>query len=240
MRKKYGLVLDCDGTCTPKSYGSLYKVVDENALPDAAKPEYEALRNRYLPRVYNGTLEPLDELHWLKETLDIYVRHGLTRDDWQEALRGVQLRVGILDLIGVALQAKIPIAVVSYSVADFIEYVFRRAGISASIDVIHAARLRHDAAGRVIGYEDDSFVYPDNKGEWSKKFADKHGIPIENILAIGDSGADRQLGGLKANRLGIAKDEKNKAQMTKFFGEIVITDDLLPAAQWLQNRLQNS
>lgn len=237
MSEKKGLVLDFDGTLDPKSYGSLYKVVDTKALPDAAKPEYETLRDKYLPRVYDGTLQPTDELYWLRETLDIYIRHGLTRDRWMKALHSVELRPGARDLLAFARSKRIPMAIVSYGVADFIEWVLVSNGIDLVwFEEIFAARLQH-AGGLVVGYEDSTFVYPDNKDEWSKRFADRQGIRTENLLAIGDSGADRKLGGLKGHRLGIAKDQKNADQMAPYFSEVVVTDSLDPAKAWLAQKL---
>ena len=83
-----------------------------------------------------------------------------------------------------------------------------------------------------------SIVLPSTKGICSKKFADLRGVPYENVLAVGDSGSDRELGFLKQNRLGLAEDEAHADKIREFMGEVVISEDFYPVMAWLKNKIK--
>lgn len=237
-RPRYGVVLDCDGTLTPKSLGSLFKVVDTRALPPEAEPDFKVLRERYIPLAEVGKLSPELQLEWLAETFEIYMRHRLTRDAWRLAIASsVTFRPGAVGALVALHAAGIPVAIVSYGSVDFIEHALEIEGVEDLVTEIYATRMRHDAAGVVVGYDRATFVTQENKGDWSLRFAAAYGIPPENLLAVGDTAGDRYLGHLKENRFGIAKDEAERLKIAPYMGETVVADDFAAARAWLSARL---
>ncbi|HTK60318.1 MAG TPA: haloacid dehalogenase-like hydrolase, partial [Candidatus Baltobacteraceae bacterium] len=233
-----GAVLDCDGTLTPKELGSLFSVVDKQALPPEAKPDFEVLRERYIPLANVGKLSPELQLEWLAETFEIYIRWGLTRAGWMTAIaRSLVFRPGAVETLGALHAAGVPTAIVSYGSADFIEHALTLAGADGWVSGIYATRMRHDGGGRVTGYDRATFVTQENKGEWSRVFAEKHGIALENLLAVGDTAGDRYLGHLKEKRFGLAKDEEERAKIAPYMGETAVSEDFAPARVWLSRHL---
>jgi len=237
-RPRFGVVLDCDGTLTPKSLISLFHVVDTRALPPEAEPDFKTLREKYIPLASVGKLTPEIQMEWLAETFEIYIRHKLTRAGWMEAIaRAIDWRPGALETLAAMRFFRVPTAIVSYGSTDFIEHALLVAGADTWISEIYATRMRHDLDGFVFGYDRDTFVTQDNKGEWSRRFAQAYGIPLENLLAVGDTAGDRHLGHLKENRFGIAKDEEERAKIAPYMGETVVADDFSAARAWLSDKL---
>jgi len=237
-RPRFGVVLDCDGTLTPKSLVSLFSVVDTRALPKEAEPDFKALRDRYLPLSIAGKLTSDLQMEWLAETFEIYIRHKLTRAGWMEAIaRAIDWRPGAVETLASLHFFRVPTAIVSYGSTDFIEHALALAGAGDWIKEIYATRMRHGPDGLVVGYERGTFVTQDNKGEWSRRFAEAYGIPLENLLAVGDTGGDRHLGHLKQNRFGIAKDEAEREKIAPYMGVTVVSDDFSAARAWLADKL---
>ena len=237
-RPRYGVVLDCDGTLTPKSLGSLFRVVDTHALPPEAEPDFKVLRDRYIPLAEVGKLSPELQIEWLAETFEIYIRHRLRREAWQLAIASsVTFRPGVMGALVALHAAGVPTAIVSYGSIDFIEHALEIEGAAELVTEIYATRMRHDASGLVVGYERETFVTQENKGEWSLRFADAYGIPHGNLLAVGDTAGDRYLGHLKEHRFGIAKDEAERAKIAPYMGETVVADDFAAARAWLSGKL---
>ena len=238
QRTRHGVVLDFDGTLTPKSLGSLFRVVDTHALPPEAEPDFKVLRDRYIPLAEVGKLSPELQLEWLAETFEIYIRHGLTRAAWMEAIsRALVWRPGALETLAALRFFHVPTAIVSYGSSDFIGHALALAGAEDGVKEICATRMRHGADGRVVGYDRASFVTQENKGEWSRRFALANGIALETLLAVGDTAGDRYLGHLQEHRFGIAKDEAERAKIAPYMGETVVADDFSAARAWLADRL---
>lgn len=235
-RPAYGVVLDFDGTLTPKKLGSLFKVVDTRALPPEAEPDFKVLRDKYIPLAEVGKLSPEIQLEWLAETFEIYIRHGLTRAGWMSAITtAIAFRPGALGTLAALESANVPTAIISYGATDFIEHALMLGDVS--VTEICATRMRHDPTGLVTGYDRSTFVTQENKGEWSQRFADKHGIPLENLLAVGDTAGDRYLGHLKERRFGLVADEAERAKVAPHMGETAVSDDFGPARAWLSRHL---
>jgi HAD superfamily phosphoserine phosphatase-like hydrolase len=236
--RQEGVVLDFDGTVTDKKLVSLFKVVDDRALPPEAKPDFQVLRDRYIPLAETGKLSAEKQLEWLAESFEIYIRHGLTRAGWMEAItRMVAFRPGAIETIGALHAAGVPTAIVSYGSADFIEHALMLGGADGWIDEIYATRMRHGDDGRVVGYDRGTFVIQDNKGEWSLRFAEAYGIRPEDLLAVGDTAGDRYLGHLKDRRFGIAKDAAELAKIEPYMGAAVVSDGFGEARAWLSEKL---
>ena len=234
----YGVVFDCDGTLTPKKLGSLFKVVDTRALPSEAEPDFKVLRDKYIPLASVGKLSPELQLEWLAETFEIYIRWRLTRQAWKQAIAGaLSFRPCAIETLAALHARGVPTALVSYGSTDFIEHALALGGADGFVTEIYATRMAHDEAGLVTGYDRASFVTQDNKGEWSRRFAEDFGIPPENLLAVGDTAGDRHLGHLKENRFGLAKDEEERALIEPHMGETAVSDDFAPARAWLSRHL---
>jgi len=237
-RPRFGVVLDCDGTLTPKSLGSFFKVVDMRALPPEAEPDFKVLRDRYLPLAAASSLSPELQLEWLAETFEIYIRHKLTRAGWMEALaRAIVWRHGAIETLAALHFFRVPVGIISYGSSDFIRHALVLAGADEWVKEIYATRMHHDRDGLVVGYDRDTFVTQDNKGEWSRRFAEAHGIPLDNLLAVGDTAGDRHLGHLKENRFGIAMDEAEREKIASYMGTTVVADDFSAARAWLADKL---
>jgi len=237
-RPRFGVVFDCDGTLTPKKLISLFQVVDTGALPPEAESDFKTLRDRYIPLASVAKLTPELQQEWLAETFEIYIRHKLTRAGWMEAIsRAIAWRPGAMETLATLHFFRVPTAVVSYGSVDFIEHALVLAGADTWITEIYATRMRHGLDGRVVGYDRATFVTQDNKGEWSRRFAEKHGIPLENLLAVGDTVGDRHLGHLQENRFGIAKDEAEREKIAPYMGKTVVSDDFTEARAWLSDKL---
>ncbi len=204
MKDQWVIVTDVDGTLTAPTQGALVRIVIERHMPPETVSEMNALRERYMGPVAAGALSAKEELVWLQRTFQAYVRHGLHRRAWEEALEEVKFRDEAVEMLHWCSRHEIPVAAVSYGCADFIEFVAKRNGISFSR--VYAGRLMH-ADSVVIGYEEGSLTTPAVKGVCSRDFADKCGVPYKRIIAIGDTGGDRYLGHLKEQRLGIAETE---------------------------------
>src|SRR3989344_2462621 len=75
-RCRHVVVLDCDGTLTPKGK-ALLPVIDVRAVTPEATASLQALRDKYLARALSGELSPAQERDWLAGCPEIYVPLGL-------------------------------------------------------------------------------------------------------------------------------------------------------------------
>jgi hypothetical protein len=235
-KPKFGLVLDNDGTQTPKAYGSLLAVVSREAMPPDSLPEFQAMVARYAPKAKLGLLTPPEELQWLVEHLDMFVRYGLDVRKAKDALIQVRHRPGLNEFLQRVKAVGIPVADVSYGCADFLEWQLLCNAASGLVDKVYAARLRLDAHGTVIGHEPSTYVLPSNKGLWSRLFALEHGIAPEHLIAVGDGPGDRHLGHARVNRFGLAKDEEERLELEPYFGEVVVAESFDPVFEWFERR----
>lgn len=239
MKPKYVAVVDFDGTVTPKSWISLFSVVDHHCgfAPEILE-NAQLLRKKYLDKAVAGELTKEEERRWLHETIDYYIEGGLNQSAVRRSLEQVKVRTGVGGCFRFLKQNNVPIAIISYGIEYFIHTVLAKNKISELVDAVYAAELVFDRNGFVIGYKPETATFPDNKGIFSQRFANLFGVDFENILAVGDSDGDTHLGYLKENRLGIAKDEKEKEKLNQFMGEVVITEDFKPVQKWLEEKVR--
>jgi len=238
-RNDWAVVLDLDGTLTPKSVGALMRLVADFGLGVEARPEVERIRARYSAMFTSGRLSDEEYLAWLLEEFMSYVDFRMTRSAWRAAIAHVRLREGAAELIRELHDADIPTCVVSAASADFAEHVLEANGVLHLLDAVYASRLLHDHDDVVIGWDSTTLVTVGNKGEWSCRFADLHGVPHERILAVGDSPGDATIGHLRENRVLIA-DALEEAELLRGLGfahEVFVSGDFHPLAAWLRWRL---
>lgn len=232
-------VMDFDGTATPKSFVSLFKVIEDNAgfSPEILKRAGE-MRNKYLPRAVAGQLTEEEERQWFQETVTLYTDGGLNEKKIRASLAAVKLRPGFVECLRFLKNENVPVAIISYGVEYFIHVVLANNKASELIDAVYSAVIDFDSDGLIKSYKPETVVLPRNKGIMSCRFAYLFDVDFENILAVGDSGGDAHLGYLKKKRLGIAKDEKEKVKLEEFMGTVVITEDFEPVQRWLNSKIR--
>lgn len=232
----YVAVFDFDGTLISKSYGSLYDVVDSNkGVTDECHKLAKEMRKYYFSILKNRLLTQKEKEKWLFDSIELYVKSKLSMFTIQKIMCDkVRLRDGVVKCFKMLKEKNIPVAIISYGVAEFIQAALEANGALELVDEIYAAKLKVDENGLVIGFDKSSAVFPGgSKGKFSRLFAYKHRVSYNNILAVGDSGGDANLGHLKINRFGIAQDESEKEKLNKFMGTAAITENFDPIAPWL-------
>ena len=238
--KKWVVVFDFDGTFTPKGK-SLFVMIDERALPSEGLKAQQEIYAHFIHKALAGKLTASEDKSWLLKSIKNYLRYGLTREKARTALSDASLRRGVRECLEMLRRAKVPVAIISYGIAPLIELVLDENGITVPgplIRHIYAAKfLVETKAGRFVGYDRQSLVLQSTKGEWSRHFADACGVPYRNILAVGDSGGDKKLGYLKENRLAIAKNPEQAAELAPYMGTVAVTEDFGPVTAWLRSKL---
>lgn len=239
MKKRtHVAVFDFDGTITPKD-NSLFKTIDNSGMLSLEFLERaKRMRDFFLPRALSGELTFEEEKDWFFQTVDLYADSKLSLEQMGKILTNVRLREGVSLTLRLLKHWGIPVAIISYGFAEFIEIVLSHCKLNDYVSEVFSARLKTDACGFICGYHDKTVVLPANKGEFSRKFAARYAVPYKNILAVGDSGGDKRLGHLKENRLGIAQDEKEALKLKEFMGEVVVTETFWPVLNWLSEKLQ--
>lgn len=234
----WGVVFDCDGTLFPKDIGSLMELVDDRALPTEAKLRTAKLRNLYLQFALDGTLTAEQERDWLIETVRIYSNVRINEDQLRAALHNARLRPGTADGLHELHAAGVKLGIISYGVAPLIQVALELNGVADLFERIYAATMTKNSAGRYEQFDRNSFVVPDDKGEWSRRFALTYGIPDERLLAVGDSGGDRHLGILQENRLGVTEKPEDEKKLLQYMGEVVlVSNGFTPATEWLRRKI---
>lgn len=235
----WAVVFDFDCTLTPESYISLFSIVDSSREVTAeCHRKAEEMRKYYLAKAQQNKLTKKDQEKWLVDSLYLYIESGLTLSKIDKILSKVKLRPGVRECLQELHQRQIPVAVVSYGVYQFIDTVLRANGVRDSVNEIYSAKLTTNEFGLVNGFSRHTFVFPFNKGKFSRNFADRNWIRYDNILAVGDSpSGDKLLGYLKRNRLGIAGDDKKKQRLLKVMGGAVVTESFRPVTEWLLGKI---
>jgi len=235
----WAVVYDFDGTLIPKMIGALMPVVAQLGLAEEAMEDMHAVHSKYIGLFDAGIITGAQYRAWLVEEFELYIRHRLTAADWQTALAHVRLRPGVVELMAELHAAGVRQCVISGAVADFVEYVMEINGASRLVEAVYAAKLLHDPRGTVVGYDENSFVHLENKGEWSMYFAGLHRIDPRRVIALGDSIGDARLGHLRANRIGIAETREQAAVLASLgiMGQVVVVDGHLEPASSAIRRL---
>lgn len=238
-RRDWAVVLDLDGTLVPKAAGALMRLVADHGLVPEARQEVERIRASYSGMFNAGHLSDAQYRAWLLEEFCLYVRFRLKREAWQAALAPVRLRDGAAELIQDLCDARIPTCVASAASADFADHVLANNGVRHLLDEVYAGRLAHDHEDAVVGWDAATIVSVGNKGDWSRRFADLHGVPYDRIIGVGDSPGDINIGHLRAHRIVIAEtdDEAAILQGLGFASEVAVTDSFEPIAAWIRRRI---
>jgi phosphoserine phosphatase len=241
MLQKYAVVFDFDGTLIQKHYISLFNVVEKGVLSEKYLRETTALRSKYIPKAMNGTITYEEEMAWLTESINVFIKAGITIGQIKRALENVRLRSNVVDCMALLKDRHIPTAIISYGISQFIEIVLKNNHAIKLVDSIYATQLKiEEETGLIIGYKPDTILLPRQKGIASIHFAKSMMIPEDKILAVGDSLVDSLLGSLKENRFGIAEDDEQLKRIEKVMGESVKTQDFSPVISWILTKINKN
>lgn len=240
--KRIGLVLDHDGTMTVQKIESAWVVVDSRCLRGMLKEKNQQIRKRYQALHEEGQLSRNDEIAWAKASARLYRKGNVTLSQVREALADVRYRHGLLDHLAYLRELDIPVAINSWGIREFIEILLEQHGATHLIDRISAASLVTDG-DRIVGIDEQTLVFPSNKGVRSLEFARIFGIPPKNLLAITDSPRDHRIGHLAKNRLGVTdkwSELETFRRHPKFATAVHLSPDgnFSPAANWVMKRLR--
>lgn len=241
MAPRCAVVFDFDGTLTPKHHVSLFNVVEQGVLSREYLIKTALLRNKYLPKAMNGTITHEEEIAWLSENINIFIEAQTTIEQIKDALKNVRLRGSVVDCMALLKYKRVPMAVISYGVWQFIEIVLQNNHALPLVDSIYATKLEIDKeSGIVTGFNSNTILLPNQKGIASVHFAKSVRVNEDELLAVGDSLVDSLLGSLKENRFGIAEDEKQLERIRPVMGDCAITQDFTPVITWLINKIDKT
>lgn len=226
------IILDFDGTLT--RHGTYLVSIVNDAATGRLREALSRIDAVFRPKAARHELTVHEEHAWGTLTFDAYVEHGLTTDAIDAALRDVQMRPHAAEFLAHLDRMRVPCAVVSYGFKPFIERVLQNNGVRLYSTFVYAVEFRFDEHGRMCGYEADTYVVPERKGEVSRDFARMWGTPDDRIYAVGDGEGDRFIGGMRENRLGIFETEDRLRKNAHHFGDArMIGESFWPAAEWL-------
>lgn len=232
-------VFDFDGTCISHSRRSLCDAIRLNGgLTKRCRLTAKEMVEYYFSLMRNGNFTEEHGRKWLLDTIDLYIKSHLTISKMEKILRTVSLRDGVEDCLKMLRKRNIPVAIISYGFFQFIEITLKANNVSHLVDDIYGTKFKIDKNGLVAGFEEKTVVLQEWKGRISKLFADKYGVARENILAVGDSSGDRELGFLKENRFGITEDFRRKKELEKFMGTVAVTKTFDPVLEWLERKIE--
>jgi phosphoserine phosphatase len=170
---------------------------------------------------------------------ECFRQYGLFRIEAQGALKDIRVRPRLGDCLEAMAIRGVPVAIVSGSARDFIWWVLAKNRLDRLVDEVYALHLLFDSPdGRLIGYQSETLVTPSSKGQRSREFAAKHGVPEERIFGIGDSLVDCNIGGLKEHRLGVAESDRQAELIRPVMGHVVHVDQGFgPVNDWMNSQL---
>jgi len=235
-KPKWVVVFDFDGTLTSKNLVSLFDVIDR-AMPEEHMVQLKLMRDKYIKKAHAGLLTKNEESSWFFETVDLYVRAGLSISKIEEVMHLVRLRNGVVECLKWLKCRHIPVAIISYGVAQFIEAALKSNDALHLVSRIYAGKLIIDSIGLVKGLNTEYLVFPSNKGAYSRRFSESFSVSYRRILAVGDSGSDAKLGYLKENRFGITNNEVEAEKLKNCMGGVVITENFEPVSRWLAEKI---
>jgi len=242
MEPNWVVVFDFDGTLIPKSYKSLYDVVDSNGgVTKHCRSMIIKMREKYLQKAHAGKLSKDDMRDWLIKTINLYVKSGLSLNKVEKILKRVKLRKGVAECFAFLKKKKIPFAIVSYGIRQFIEIAFKLNGLDGMADKIYATELIISPKKRTItGHNPRVVLSGKSKNVFSREFAGIYNVSPENILGVGDSSGDAYLSDYKDNILGIADNQEEEEKLKKSMGEVVITKNFYEVISWLKRKMREA
>jgi phosphoserine phosphatase len=214
-------------------------LVDARATPPKVRAELARLERHYLGLFSSGQPSPLQQRAWSLDSVRIYARHGLKLSSALAALDDVKTRPGVWQCLQDLSFHGVPVAIVSYGVAELIRHVLKRNGLADLVRHVFALELATEPEnGRIIGCRPETMVIPANKGHWSRLFASWHGVPSDQIYGVGDTRSDYRIGHLKRNRLGIGETAAELDYIRPVMGDVVnVGLSFDPVTDWLRRRI---
>lgn len=238
MKKKRVVVLDFDGTLIPTEYVSLYNVIDQQINSSEYKKMIQKLRSKYLKITEKRKLTLNEQLNWFNKTIEAYTEFGLTLKESEEIMATVKLRNGVKECLEFLKKQKVPVAIISYGIKQFISTVLKSNNVDHLVSQVYSADLTFKSKkGLITGFRNKSLVLPSSKVVFSHQFADIHNVKYQDILGVGDSIHDDGLGDKKENRFGISHNKDRSKLLKRCMGTVVITKDFYPVTEWLYDKL---
>jgi phosphoserine phosphatase len=236
MGAKWCAALDFDGTMGDPGAISIFKIVKDGLdVSDVARQWFQELVDKYLEKSRAGEASLREEEEWILTEVEILIREKASPLKVAELLLPLQLRPGVIECLYWLKAHEIPTAVISFGVRPWIQMVLANHGILGLVDEIYALDLTLDPMnGLYNGYDDRTLVLPQSKADWAHIFASKHGVPWSNIIGIGDSVSDRQLGSRPELRFGFAEGDKQALAMCEHFGHVVVGGSFRQVIDWLE------
>lgn len=176
------IVMDCDSTLIDA------EVIDELASFAGKKAEVAAITDRAM----HGELDFSESLRERVACLE-----GIPNSVFAEVADAISFNPGALDLVAACNELGWPTAVVSGGFTPVLDRLVARAGFTYA----HANTLEvrdGKLTGKVVG----TIVDKHEKARFARACAEREGIPLERVIAIGDGANDMEMVG--AAGLGVA------------------------------------
>lgn len=191
-RRRRLVVFDMDSTLIQG------EVINELARAAGAEEEVEALTERAM----EGEIEFEEALRERVAQLE-----GLKEEELESIAEAMELTPGASDLVRVLKQMGFKVALISGGFTFFTDRLKERLGLDYAFGnelVIEEGELTGKVRGEIIDSE--------RKGELVEEIAQKEGLPLEEVVAIGDGANDQIM--LKNAGLGIAFNAKDILRRT--------------------------
>jgi len=238
QRSNWAAVFDFDGTLISSEYTAAFVVLMQHPLvSDVMVTELEDLTRKYIGLYRSDSMSLHDEIAWVEAAAEIFSRHELREQVIDDVFSGVAVRPGVRECWVKLRRRGVPIGVVSYGFAPFIRSILRQNGLLEMTSGVMAQELIFDDAGRCSGWTSGSAAIPRYKGLRSVAFASAYGVNRGQILAVGDSSGDKNLGHLKRYRLGVVEKPEDVSLVSPYMGEVIVDPDFTAVADWLFSKI---
>lgn len=181
------MFFDLEGTLLKKTYRldngkvapSAWTLLAE-ALGEKCLAEEEETKDKWLRREYPGYVE------WMRDTIRIHKKYGLTRDIFDEVMNSVEIMPGARETFSLLRDSGTITAVIS-------------GGFKALADrVQRALRIDHAFAGCEYFFNDAGMIEHFNllpsdesgKVQFMRLIAQEHGVPEDQCVFVGDGKND--------------------------------------------------
>lgn len=240
-KPKWVAVFDCDGTLTPRSK-SLFEIIDQKLDSNYFQKSQELKKFYFSQIASRGHLLKKEERDWLFQSIELCrqsrfsessIKHFIGAANLQEAI----FREGVGETLEFLKAEQVPVAIVSYGVADFIRAALAAADLSHLVAEIYAAKFLYGDCFQIAGIKPGTEVFPSTKGKFSRNFAKRYRVPASRILAIGDARSDASLSPLKENRFGVAENKQDRKKLTAVMGETAAVENFYPVLEWLAQKI---
>jgi phosphoserine phosphatase len=155
-------------------------------LPDEAQELNLQIDCIYAEKHLQGTLNEIQELQWIKDKIELYKKYWLHINMVEKAANNLSLRKHAKELFEIFKPENV--VIISYGIHNIIQAFVNRYKLG-NVE-INSTKLLFDENGIISGYDENSVVLPSQKGKILIDICNRRGIPLENVVVIGDSKGD--------------------------------------------------